>query len=507
MGDKKTDVALFVHGIGASQETWWGTTPGALMTDPQLRHIEFDFFRYESSKSADRSWFVHPWFTRRKLAGLEDLGALLWDRLLDHAGNPNFSSIALFGHSMGGLVIAAAIVDGFRREDSERARQVRGMIKIIGLCATPLGGADIAAFANRLIKVLGPNPQMSDLRRISPTRLTIVAQLQNYTSLGAVKEGSDRVALQFFRVGSDTVVASDEERYGPFAKSVQWSGEAIAGALVGGHSECVKDLSPDKENYRKIAGWLIRYLPSKIDAMHTVPKPEEPRDEFVTLIEELQAQLWVNGVFGAWRAPKSYLDDASDTYLLRLFLQNLLYTVTKIHDQTVGSANVWVCHELEGEGAGAKPRSLRSEEREGHFEIGQLVVLAGNTVRYRPNQITFEPSRSRELSVAAQAIVAERPVFSPTQGVSYDSQAERGRGITHILGIPLFKVSDKSRLMLEGTPLAITIDFTFPKAPTDSESDVIDKRAKAVISLFSEFAERWKGRTSLALSTNDLTTL
>lgn len=274
---KKTALAVFVHGIGADAENWWGTTPDAFRTDPRLAHIDFHFWRYDTQKHPERWWLLPNFLRSRNLANLQQLGRRLWTDVRGLHGEGQYPQIALFGHSMGGLVVAAAIVEGWPTK-SPADVALKSALKVIGMCATPLGGSDVAKLVDDLTAFYGPNEHMKNLCEDSARRKSIVAQLENHVRMG--EGGPETVLLEFFEVGEDTTVSTDEERYAGFRDSMERKGRVLS--LSGGHSECVQDLSLKglrRNNYAALSKWLTQHLAATPPAASTPSRAAKPLGE------------------------------------------------------------------------------------------------------------------------------------------------------------------------------------------------------------------------------------
>jgi hypothetical protein len=227
-----------------------------------------------------------------------------------------------------------------------------------------------------------------------------------------------------------------------------------------------------------------------------------PGVDFKYLIEDLESALNFGGVFDT--EPFDFGDTArsfdsnalaNQRYLLRLFVQKLLFASTRIHECALGSANAWVCHRDRLEGGKYQPVSLRSGEREGLFDIDQLVTRIDNIVCYRTNPVSYMNAKRGELSVAAGAIVEGRYVFESVEASKFDSRVEKSMGITHILGFPLFRPSQLGDTIV-GVPLVITVDFCFDRDPTSGDRRRIDEACTRMKSVFDTFDGIWNGPKS-----------
>jgi hypothetical protein len=191
-------------------------------------------------------------------------------------------------------------------------------------------------------------------------------------------------------------------------------------------------------------------------------------------------------------------------YLLRLFVQKLVFASTKMHLCTAGSANAWVCHATRQRNGQFAPHFLRSGEREGHFDLSQLVFKDETVVRYRTNVISYDADRVKRLSVAAETVVQGAFYFEAIpredEDGGFNSRVEADLGITHIAGIPLYRTDDLKPFRkedLEGAPLVITVDFRFPQPPTEADMLEIEGAAARLSELIDIFRRDWKGTKTL----------
>jgi hypothetical protein len=236
------------------------------------------------------------------------------------------------------------------------------------------------------------------------------------------------------------------------------------------------------------------------------------RQEFNRLIAELKRQLSkAEGVFDLAEtlteddANRTWTDTrvVSDAYLLRLFVQKLVFAATKMHLRATGSANAWLCHATRPQNGGRAPHFLRSGEREGHFDLSQLVFKHESVVRYRTNEVSYDPNRVMRLSVAAKTVVKGAfylEAIPQEDDDRYDSRVEANLGITHIAGIPLYRPDDVSRepkQNLEGVPLVVTVDFSFVKPPAEADMKEIELAAAKLLELIDIFRTEWRGTKTL----------
>jgi hypothetical protein len=166
--------------------------------------------------------------------------------------------VKLIGHSMGGLVVAAAIGHGLARGNT-RDLETFKLISGIAFVATPLGGAHLAKVTGRLTRLIGENIHISDLRKDSASRKAIVTRFINHAL-----EKENPISLTIFRASADSVVNQSElvEPLGTLRFDTD--------VLNGEHSDCIQNLettvlnSPKALNLLKFVSW-IKSTPANTD--------------------------------------------------------------------------------------------------------------------------------------------------------------------------------------------------------------------------------------------------
>jgi hypothetical protein len=169
------------------------------------------------------------------------------------------------------------------------------------------------------------------------------------------------------------------------------------------------------------------------------------RENFDELIKKLRAELSLEP-FWFWRVLRG-TSDVKDNYLLRIVLPCLIYAAARIDSAALGSANLWVAH-CDPQGK----THLRSEEREGYFTTGQLVVLSGaimageDKVTVRANRVHEANESEGRNSAGALAYVRGKAQLVATDQTEFPSEIDRQTGVTHVLGIPLYSKKDFGNL-------------------------------------------------------------
>jgi pimeloyl-ACP methyl ester carboxylesterase len=490
-------LVVFVHGWGANNQDWWGATRSSFKSHSEFNgKVEFLFHGYATSKRPQGiiSRIREILGSQEKLQDLAELGQQLWSDLRQEYRYQR--SVVLFGHSFGGLVVASAIGYGIR-QNSKDDKAILAAICGIGLCCTPIGGADLADIYERITSVLGKNRQVLDLQKSSPLRTEVVNEFMSY-----IRPRLNNLTI--FRASGDGTVQS-KETIEPFLNA---NLSVIAEVIRGNHSDCVQNIGeygPNKENFEKLATWIKRCL--KIDESRMRPAAEpkldkkSERTDFNESLSGLSNEI--NG--SVLKNPLSEHVDVPRMYLLRIFLQKLVYTATLMHEETVGSANLWVAH-IDS----SRNLHLRSEEREGFFSIDQLVVDSSEhavvtpRVTIRRNLVQYDGAKFDSNSAGARAFIKGKPqLVNVLQGRSgpgnnrrptFPSESDLRTGITHILGIPLTSREEfekRNDEMKDGVPLALTIDFAFSNDPSDEIITDLSETAANIQAVYERFVRSW----------------
>jgi pimeloyl-ACP methyl ester carboxylesterase len=259
----KKKLLVFVHGLGANGNEWWGLTKPSIENSPKLSEFDKLFFDYETSGG--------PSSIVKKIGA--SIGALdrsetvpqaaerLWSDILHMMQVNQYSDVYLLGHSMGGIVIASAIDHAFRSKD-DRHPVLIDAIKKIALVASPISGAKLASKAAWLYRFLGPNEHINILRHESIVREDLVSEFVDHLLIGR------KVPMHIFRAGNDSAVGQNE-----LTEEIPEGIKFRFDVLKGGHSECIQDLKPWDRNFEKLLMWINPY---KVDFDQVSPdeKPE-----------------------------------------------------------------------------------------------------------------------------------------------------------------------------------------------------------------------------------------
>lgn len=242
------NLVIFVHGLGANNQ-FWGNTITALKTDPQTNNIDIKFWGYQTQLMPIPVWQRFPGIGQKKQT-FKQLGGYLWSEIRSMVRGKDYNNIKILGHSMGGLVVASAVVYGLSSKNTDD-KQLSQLIKGIAFVATPLGGAKLADRTELIFKIFGDNLQVNELKKDSPSRRAIVVSFVNQ----ALKIKC--LPLQIFRASDDSVVAENELIPDIFSDIIDNNNICKIDVLTGGHGECIKNLGDTyKDNLKKLITWI-----------------------------------------------------------------------------------------------------------------------------------------------------------------------------------------------------------------------------------------------------------
>ena len=239
---------VFTHGLGTS-EKFWGSTISVASKHERLAEHTLRTWSYRTTKLPDLPWFRRASAILRgwKNQSLSEIGEELWSNL--RSWSDGHDRVILVGHSMGGLVVAAALAHGFSSgEDQNEAlcSKMQGLICI----ATPFAGASLVKKAFRPY-----NQNISDVSPRSRRRRRIV---QNLTHILEEKE----LSFVLMRAANDQWVLPGEVTK-PFS-----SDQYRVDVLEGNHSSCVKSLTIDHPNMTKLVRSIRRILDPTVEASY-----------------------------------------------------------------------------------------------------------------------------------------------------------------------------------------------------------------------------------------------
>lgn len=238
------NLIVFVHGLGADNKDWWGSTKDNLKFDADLcDDFEFEFFNYTTDKARiEKKWFSDD----KVLAKLDDLGGQLYTKLQRVLNVNNYSCVKLFGHSMGGLVISSA-VNKFNESDKDNFKKIKNIV----FCGTPFGGSKFAE-TSRLIFNLGASQHTRNIHFDSKEVKDITSRFVNNIEYDF---NDKKPRFEFMKLTEDQVVTEDEERYGILIDHVNDKKINLI-YMTESHSGAVQDLDKTKDNFDAIKTWI-----------------------------------------------------------------------------------------------------------------------------------------------------------------------------------------------------------------------------------------------------------
>lgn len=278
-----TMLAVFVHGLGGQVDSYWGQTRKLLTSDKELRSqgIRFAFWGYPTSVTPQGPRFMRLLASRSRLPNVRELGGLLWNDLMGGELR-RFDRIALFGHSLGGLVVQAAACKAMSRAEEERTRLVA-----TGLCASPTAGSKLADLVSKMSKLWGGNVQFKDLAVESEERNILQAEFVN----NVVHSNGPQVSVRVWYAIEDPIVTKSEVdalfRYNVIE-------------LAGDHSSCIQT----NANVGVFKDWIIGALSGEGRPPATVARSSP---EYVYLRE-------LAGLYS--RRPEGYTESVELLYLV-----------------------------------------------------------------------------------------------------------------------------------------------------------------------------------------------
>ena len=203
---------------------------------------------------------------------------------------------------------------------------------------------------------------------------------------------------------------------------------------------------------------------------------------FDTVLEEIESFLGPNGFPETWSIEPN-ANSVKWEYIYNIGIQKLLCAASRINDHR-DPANFWVCGKT---GQDQSPQFLWSEQREGNFDIGQMLVRTPNGVSFRGGLINYQTHDSNSLPLSASSVRAGECVLMPLAAQdSFDNSKEIKRGITHILGIPALSGPPGVRFHYE-QPMSITVDMR------DEELDMnrVRERGKKLATYLHKLYDFW----------------
>ena len=195
---------VLVHGFGGNATATWGRFPDLLKEEPRLQNWDVFSIGYSTSLAFDIAgvWSADPEIIT--LGGLID--TVTGVHPLDH-----YRSLAIFAHSMGGLLVQRALLSN---------PPLRGRVSHLLLFGTPSAGLDKASpfhFWKRQVRDMGRDSPF--IRRLR----------QEWSTLFG-----DRPPFSFLSI------AGDRDEFVPRISSLDPFGEACRRVVYGNHLDIVK---------------------------------------------------------------------------------------------------------------------------------------------------------------------------------------------------------------------------------------------------------------------------
>jgi pimeloyl-ACP methyl ester carboxylesterase len=232
---------IFVHGFTGRAENTWGLFPKLILNDPELVGCDVFSWGYPTEPDLRNIVLKYFWTDNPDLATIANgLRTQLDTRTND------YRRLAFVGHSMGGLVIQAFIID----ELLNRRPQHLDRLTEVVLMGTPSGG---------LVKARWGSLLDAQVRDMSATG-EFVQRLRRLWKELIDDQRSTPGALARFRL---TLVAGLSDKFVPESSSLDPFPLDEKARIPGNHVEMVKPTDADSLVYRLLKNCLTRRLPTK----------------------------------------------------------------------------------------------------------------------------------------------------------------------------------------------------------------------------------------------------
>jgi len=262
---------IFVHGLGADDYDWWGSTKTQIIKRYQSdEETDVFFYSYKTEKVSgviNRVKLLFGFGTN--LADFEGLGGLLAATIDNELKKKDYEEIKLFGHSMGGIVIASAL---WKIKNNLAYSQIYNKVSSVALCGTPLGGSIIATRISRLPWI--SSKHTTSLKYRDKTLIRIVNNFRSIVSI--MPDCEDKPSLSFFVIEDDEVVYGEYEKFNEFPIDTV---RMLSYSMQGGHIGAVQNLTNDSNEFHNIITWI-----EKENILHDIP--EGQKANFKSFIEK-----------------------------------------------------------------------------------------------------------------------------------------------------------------------------------------------------------------------------
>lgn len=331
-------LAVFVHGLGGNASTYWGDLRKRLLEDTDLVGMDFAFWGYRSGGTLSLfrrtllfpfrliARLVMPGYSERLVTMIQGHEPSVSEIALTLATHLTglfryYEHIALFGHSLGGLVVQASIVTDLHMTETSGFDTIGERLRAVGLCATPTSGCELADLASEFSLLFGENAQVEALNRQSTDRADIQRRFTSFI------QGAEQVRLSVWCAESDEVVTRAEVE--------EVFGSDSARTLVGTHSSCIRDAKALQTNYGEISQWLLddpgmaRYLGHRLNSE-----------------ADAGVRAWL-----AWALRKIHSDEVKQILLHRLGVEQVFYAKLAVK-QSIEEIEMRCSKECQREGQG-----------------------------------------------------------------------------------------------------------------------------------------------------------
>jgi hypothetical protein len=259
---------VFIHGLGADEYDWWGSTKNLLEEVYKEEDVDFYFYRYTTEKISILNKIKLFFGFGTNLVDLGGLGRVFANELENYIDkeDKNYDEIKLFGHSMGGIVIASSL--WILKEKKE----IFSKITSIAICGTPLGGSRIATRVSKISPFISKHTKLLKYRNKKLQQV-----IQSFFSIVTTEYEDNKPYLSFFEIEDDEVVQTEEEK---FADLIVEQIRKKSYSMTGGHVGAVQNLSIDSKEFFNIRKWIDE------DAItHNIS--EEYKDNFKKFINKM----------------------------------------------------------------------------------------------------------------------------------------------------------------------------------------------------------------------------
>ena len=315
-------LVIMVHGLGVQSEEWWGTTIDELNSDSELvsRDIYFKPYSYRTEFFNGLGNSAKNIFGKGSvLATLDNIGNNLISRIHSDREFQKYDDIILFGHSMGGFVIANAL--NYANNTLIMSALAQKISHVI-MCGTPLGGANLANQAKKVFPDWYISGHIRELAKSSCIREVMAHRFNNHVEMN----GITKTNLSFIFIGEDEVVSTDPERLGIFYNHT--CGIHIP-VLNGSHSGSVQNLDQTNENgnFGIIREHILSCYNSDISKQRREGKSE--RDKM--------REIWEQAAMAKKETRKIYFDELTGE-----IVENYLSILKKTKAENLEKTNTFI---------------------------------------------------------------------------------------------------------------------------------------------------------------------